>query len=349
MFNGDEEKLSPSPKLPSSRASEKPKPRARSAAGRALQAAKDSGDYSAYWWCSECTSSDVAHPLEEIDDEWVFDELNKQIQNNQFPVIEISQNELQVIELLNNDDFDFAEVAYLINKSPAMAGEFIALVNSSVCGRGVRINDLRTALPRLGRDSVRAMLYLYSCKINASTSKELQAMATSIVNHSYATAIIASYLSQRYFHDPDTAFLAGLLHDVGKLGILTSISEYSELQIKTKEAPCEETFGRTFPEFHAVVGSFLAKKWNIDDLVISAIEHHHDFFECGFDIDEQEHYMLSALINLSDAIACILGKGRNYGEINIFDLVSTSELNIDLDEETLKFLDEIPAIIENNF
>jgi len=152
-------------------------------------------DCSNYWWCYTEEEQEDVQVFEEIDGDKINAELNKRIENGEFPVIEVPENAMKAIELLNNPDFDFATVANLINKSPAMAGEFLNIVNSSSYSRGVKIQDLRVALPRIGRENVKAMLYLYSTKMSLASSPVLNDFAIKIVEHSYATAIVASYLS----------------------------------------------------------------------------------------------------------------------------------------------------------
>lgn len=302
-------------------------------------------DYSNYWWCFENKCEQDITTFKEIDPDKIESELNARIKSGAFPIIEVPENVMKAIETLNDPEFDFTEVAALINKSPAMAGEFLSLVNSSSYSRGVKISDLRVALPRVGRENVKAMLYLYSTKMSLVSSKSINDLAISIVEHSYATAIIASYMSQRYFPDPDTAFLAGLLHDVGKLGIIKAIIEDYDFISKIDGNIKEQHFGNTFADLHGAVGKNLAEVWNIDKLVVSSIEHHHDFFDFGCHYEEQEQFSLSALINLSDTMARILGKGRPIESVNIFDLASTRELNIEANQTTFDFLDELPGII----
>ena len=302
-------------------------------------------DYSEYWWCVEEVVQNDIPTYNEIDHEKIHTTLNKRIEAGQYPIIEIPENAMKALKLLNDPDFEFGAVANLINKSPGMAGEFLSLVNSSSYSRGVKINDLRVALPRVGRENVKAMLYLYSTKMSLASSPGLNKLAVKIVDHSYATAIIASFLSQRYFPDPDTAFLAGLLHDVGKLGILKAVTEDHDFIQGISGEIFEENFGNTFCDLHEAIGVNLATKWGIDDLVVSAIKHNHDFFDYGFGDDEQEKFSLSALINLSDTMAKILGKGKLDSSVNILDLASTRELNINPDKSTFSFLEDIPAIV----
>lgn len=301
---------------------------------------------SEYWWCFQGhPPAENVHSFDEIDDEKVCTELSRRIDNDEFPVIEIPDNIMKTLSILNNPEFDFADVAHLINRSPSMAGEFIKVINSSLYSRGIIIHDLKLALPRLGKENVKALLYMYSTKMCFVNHPLFNKLAENIVDHSYATAIIASYMSQRYYPDQDGAFLAGLLHDIGKLGILKAISETYKLPKKCDFEVQLEIFDNILPALHGKAGRFLAENWKVNKTVISAIEHHHDFMDYGFGEDEQLAYHLSALVNISDTMARILGYGQRIDAVNIFSLPATIDLSISRDFETISFLNNIPGIV----
>ncbi|OGV56047.1 MAG: hypothetical protein A2X49_07555 [Lentisphaerae bacterium GWF2_52_8] len=298
-----------------------------------------------YWWCFPGWPSTDTPVFEGIDDEAVTKDLNRRIDEEQFPVIEIPTTVMKTMQILNNPDFDYAEVSNLINRSPAMAGEFIKIINSSLYNRGVAIGDLKVALPRMGRDSIKAMLYMYASKMSFANSPLFNDLAVKIVDHSYATALVSSYLSQRFYPDPDGAFLAGLLHDIGKLGILKAMSDLYVLPREVNFELTEEVFDNIFPALHEKAGCFLALNWKIDKTVIEAISHHHDFSDYGFGEDDQLSLHLSELVNLSDTIVRILGKGRRIGPVNIFAEPATIDLAMEKDFNTVKFLEDIPRIV----
>lgn len=304
-----------------------------------------------YWWCFEGNELDATPSLKDIDSETIYAELNRKIEANEFPVIEIPDTVMRTMQLLNNPEFDFAEVAGVVNRSPAMAGEFLKIANSSLYSRGVEVRDLRTALPRLGRKNLKAMLFMYSSKLSLADNPVVNELAVSIVDHSYATALIAGYLSQRFYPDPDSAFFAGLLHDIGKLGILRALSQQKRtFEIdETSEAEdfsMNDAVEQLFPTLHEKAGRFLGENWKLDETVLDAIEHHHDFRDTGFEDETQLSLHLSCLINLSDSMARILGMGRRIGRVNIFGEEACVELNIEKNIETIEFLEDIPKIID---
>jgi len=249
-----------------------------------------------YWWCFEGHPPSDSKPVfEQVDTKQIGEEINRKLETDEFPVIEIPENIMRTMQILNNPEFDYAEVANLINHSPSMAGEFIRVINSSLFSRGAAISNLRLALPRLGKENIKALLYMYSSKLSFSGDPQFKDVAIEIVEHSYATALIANFMSQRYYPDQDSAFLAGLMHDIGKLGILKVISESYRLPKKHSSKITLESLDCVMKDLHPKVGVFLSTHWKLDETIIASIEHHHDFFEVGFAEDDQLVLHLSAL------------------------------------------------------
>ncbi len=299
-----------------------------------------------YWWDYEGKPETEAPVFEILQDDRVAQELNRKIDSDEFPVIEIPGNVMKTMEILNKPDFEYSEVSELIRHSPAMTGEFIKTLNSALFYRGEAITDLKLGLPRLGKDSIKAMLYMYSSKMSFSKDVLFNNLAKKIVEHCYSVALIASHLGQTYYANPDEAFLAGLLHDIGKLGILKALTETYELPEEIDFEMTEELFDDIFPELHEKAGAFLAKDWKIDNNVIFAIEHHHDFATHNDFDKEDQGYHLSALVNISDTIARMLGNGRTLGKTNLFDLPAAQVLSVEKDNNTIEYLADIPQMLK---
>ncbi len=311
----------------------------------------DEIDDKEYWWCYkghkdfDPEKRKLAYDAVTVDQ--AIEHLNKKIASGDLPVFTIPAQIIEVFHLLERQDFDYMEVSSIIEKNPSLTGMFISSINSSLYNRGFTITELYPALLRLGKNNIRALLQLYSIKISFADDRRFGNMARKIIRHSYIVAIIASYLSQRYFPEPGLAFLAGLLHDIGKLGILKELSLDPRFCLRLKPDVTEDMFDPIFAGRHEQIGVKLGQQWKMDDLTLSAIERHHNFWEYDFSDEDQLDYHLCLLINLSDTMARILGEGRPIGETNIFLEPATIDLNIEKNISTVEFFADIPAIVSN--
>jgi len=301
-----------------------------------------------YWWECPTAAAPPCPEFEAINNKFIQNELHRKVETGSFSIVEIPDNILRAIQIMGNPEFNYAQVSALITRSPALATEFLRVVNSTLYNRGGRITDLRVALPRLGHKTVKAMLYLYSSKMGLASNTILMPVVEKVVDHCQATARIAGYLSQRYYPDPEGAFMAGLLHDVGKLAILQELSESYDLPAGVGTTLSEESFDEIFPGLHEVVGEYLARHWSIGEEISNAIMYHHHFFDASASEKSDLPLALSALINLSDIMARIAGHGRHIDAVDIFAEMSAVELGMVRDTGTIEFLQAIPELLQDH-
>jgi len=300
-----------------------------------------------YWWNFVPPAQAEAPSFEKLDEELVLNQLRYRIERRELPVIEIPSNVMRTLKILDDPDFSYTEVAELIERSPAMAGEFIKITNSSIYGNGSAVRDLKSALPRLGKTKLKSLLFIYSSRMNFLGNKLFNNLAVDIVEHSYAVGLVAAYLSQRFFADPDTAFLSGLLHDIGKLAIIKGIIDTHTIPSDLGFAITEDTFSSIFPQLHEKAGQLVAENWKLDEDVKMAILHHHDLKLTGTkSLDPETTINLCHLIHISDTIARMLGKGRPIKTpVNLFKMQSAAILGLDKTWDNVSFLKEIPNIV----
>jgi HD-like signal output (HDOD) protein len=186
----------------------------------------------------------------------------------------------RLLASLAKEDVSFNKLGELIEKDPVMAGNLLHLVNSALYARRGSINSVRHALSLLGINKLRnAVLGMSITRMwNQVRTPPSWSMARFNM-HSSASAILSDLLAQRLSVDyAEGAFVAGLLHDVGRLLIALGLTEeYGRiLQMHDSEGKslleCElEVIGLKHPDLS---GEALAH-WNLPEPIQNAVRHHH--------------------------------------------------------------------------
>ncbi len=187
----------------------------------------------------------------------------------------------RLLASLAKDDVSFVKLGDLIEKDPVVAGNLLHLVNSALYARRGSINSVRHALSLLGINKLRnAVLGMSITRMwNQVRTPPSWSMARFNM-HSAACAILSDLLAQRLTIEyAEGAFVAGLLHDVGRLLIALGLTEeYGRiLHLHESEGKpllvCErEVIGVTHPEISAEALAF----WNLPEPIQQAAKYHHD-------------------------------------------------------------------------
>lgn len=175
---------------------------------------------------------------------------------------------MKIRRMLENDDCDFEQVSQAISIDPVLVSRLFVFANSAFYNRAnVKIETLEGAIGRLGFEVVRnaamsvAMKQLYRSDKKHVSAKHLRAVwARGMKLSSMAHAI-----AKRGGLNQETAFLCGLMHEVGKLYILTKTEEFPEL------LGDPESLSAVMLEWNPQISKSIIESWGFpEDVVESA-------------------------------------------------------------------------------
>ncbi len=170
----------------------------------------------------------------------------------------------------------------LIARDQALTGQVLKMANSAFYRGLVKVSTVRAAIVRLGADEVANIVMLVSQRKNFFTKDpDLWKIVTGLWRHSVSVGIGTRWLAQeRGYRDmTHEAFFAGLLHDVGKLFILTVIEELKQ-DGKIKMPSSNALLLEVMQGLHTVQGYELMKNWNLPEKYCEvARDHHAEAFE----------------------------------------------------------------------
>jgi HD-like signal output (HDOD) protein len=183
----------------------------------------------------------------------------------------------KLLQLLGNEDVSVHEVSKLLNSDPGFSTEMLTMANSAAYGSSRRIYTIEKAVVLLGLDRTRGLATrtaLDSMVRGLGGSPTIQ----NCWRHSLATALIAKWLAPFYRLHPDLIYTTGLMHDVGRLGLLAAEpQQYSKL-LASVEGTSEDMLlveRWAFRVDHCEAGLFLTKTWGLpEEFWLPSSQHH---------------------------------------------------------------------------
>ena len=189
---------------------------------------------------------------------------------------------MKIIKLCNDPKSNTSDIEIPIKSDPAVAAMVIKRANSAIYGGMGPVRSIPRAIIRLGMRSTRNIAASFSVlKLFVKEDKNLGFNRTWFWMHSLATGICAQLLaSELNFKYPEDAFIAGLLHDIGKMIMDDFMSDeyYRALKMANTEGiPIRKAESSLFDVNHAYIGSKVAKTWEFPPIIVDAIEKHHHY------------------------------------------------------------------------
>ena len=200
------------------------------------------------------------------------------------------------------------EVLKILEKDPAMASKILATANTATYGGRGRINDLKSAVTRLGNRTIAsiaqtaALRGLFQFRLPAFR-QVFQRMWTA---HCVSACLARELAAEAGDNDPEEIYVCALLHNAGEQFLLRVFAEIFQRQ--TNQVLSMEEVLAAIRDTHAVFGYGLLKKWNMGPLFeMAAQRHHEDAFEQA-DLDDRARRTLH-ILNVADRLV----EDRNLG------------------------------------
>jgi HD-like signal output (HDOD) protein/signal transduction histidine kinase len=186
---------------------------------------------------------------------------------------------IKLIEHLQADDAGMPELAALIAKDAAMTSKILTVANSSAFHRNARTVGLEQSLVSLGTDMIKTLVISESVfqtfnSFPHSGSADLRGFWKG----SLTTAVVARAIARKMAYPQiEEAYLAGLLHNVGRLALLAAApKEYGfNFMARDDEDLCAVE-QRTLQITHAEAGAWLIERWHLDSFLADSVLYHHE-------------------------------------------------------------------------
>jgi HD-like signal output (HDOD) protein/ActR/RegA family two-component response regulator len=188
---------------------------------------------------------------------------------------------LEVLNVLRSPDATTEQVGAVISKDMAMTTKLLQVINSPVFGLKREISSPAEAVGIVGFETVKSMVMTIKLLAQYDKIKPVNFSIDGLWHHSTDVARTAKQIVLWHTGDhalAETAFTAGLMHDLGKVVLATNFEDqYHGAQLlayKQKLTPWEvelDVFGAS----HGEIGSYLLGLWGMPFNVVEAAAMHH--------------------------------------------------------------------------
>jgi len=245
----------------------------------------------------------------------------------------------ELTRLADDPDSAIADMAKVVETDPAMSVKVLQLVNSAYFGLAQRTESIAKAVTYLGIENLKGLLvaaHVFGADAHAVDGISLDQLRNE--------AIMTANLARQIARDPkyaDTAFAAGIVHDVGKLVLATDPSKrYSEILRKAKEtgqrpAVVEKAeLGLT----HGQVGAYLLGVWGVPFILAETVAFH----DCPGLVLEGNREVLAA-VHLAEGLTESALAGQDPVDNGTLDVTFLAEVGLlkDVSKWQAKALDMV--------
>lgn len=222
----------------------------------------------------------------------------------------------RLLVLLDDPDTNADTLAQIIHADAGLTTDVIRAANNAAYSGTARIESLPQAIVRLGLREIYRILTTIITSPNLMNLDTYGFQRVDLWQHSVACAFGAQILSRNLpQQDPEVAYTAALLHDIGKL-VMVQVAKAEYLAVidscSGNNTPHFVAEQNAFQTDHAQIGSMLLKRWRFPEEIVGAIRFHHDPAHAP-----ESAKNLTALIYASNIIVYRLGLGSGFPEYSV--------------------------------
>ena len=188
---------------------------------------------------------------------------------------------IKIQQIINDTKSSINDIATIVEKDLAMSSKLLQLVNSAFFGYYQDIKTPAKAVHILGIETVKSLVLALKVFSQFEESTISRCFFYDLWQHSFETAIFSQTIMDRVTCDKkriEDAFVAGLLHDIGKLILASNMQKrfLEALEIaKNQNIELRRAEFRVFKASHAEVGGYLLGIWGLPGDIVEAVTFHH--------------------------------------------------------------------------
>jgi len=249
----------------------------------------------------------------------LLEKLLSDLENDNLVLPTLPEVALRVRETLEDESAGMGDVAKVITTDAALSARLIQVANSPLLRAARAIESVEVAVTRMGGDMTRNLVTSIAMEqMFQATSDATDSRLRALWEHSTQVAALSHALTTQFTNlKPDQALLAGLVHDIGALPILTMAEDIPEL------LDDEHLLDNIIRRAHPMIGEAILKKWNFSDDIIPVAAEHENFTRDH--VGDADYVDVIVVANLES----YLGTNHPHASVDLSTVPAFSKLGLD--------------------
>jgi putative nucleotidyltransferase with HDIG domain len=258
-------------------------------------------------------------------------EILDDIKNNRLKLPILPEIAFKVREAVSDTNAAAAAIAKAVSSDASIAARLLQVVNSPLYRGTNAINNLQSAIARLGPPLVRNLVTSLILKqLFQSKSAALRQRMQVLWEHSTQVAAISHILARKFTRlQPDEAMLAGLIHDIGVLPILQKAESHPELLAD------EAQLNDIIDKLHPSIGRLILEAWKFPPELVAVAAEHENLTRIS---DQVDYTDVVTVANLHGH----LGSRHRHAKVKFADVPAFTKLGL-TPESSISAMEEAAA------
>jgi putative nucleotidyltransferase with HDIG domain len=218
---------------------------------------------------------------------------------------------MELLSSIDQEDVDISVLAKKVSHDAALTAKTLRLANSSLYGLQVKVTTIQQAITFLGFQTTRNLITAAAVTGCFAEGQCPGFDHKAFWRHSIAAAACCKVIARRLRFNQDYAFTAGLLHDIGRLVLVSTFPQQYAAAMAYRSAHDSYVLDAERAVLgvdHVQAGMALAEHWNFSETMKLALAHHHD-------PDAPGAGLLASIVHVANAIVHALDVAREEDEL----------------------------------
>lgn len=198
----------------------------------------------------------------------IINEIREEFHHNEVDLPSMPEVALKINQAVQNEMLDLHKISEIVQTDPMISARAVQVANSAMYAGSQSVQTISGAVQRIGLRAMRAIVMSVAIRnLYRPQSPLIKKSMQNYYHHSIRVGVLSHTLAKKMkMFDPEQAFLAGLIHDIGTVPVLIRADKHKNI----KDNP--ELLQKIIDDLSTKTGSMLLKQWGFEQELITVTE-----------------------------------------------------------------------------